>query len=146
MADAAVVLEFRRRDASPLTSDERSVVDGIVSRIRQLELVSELGETAVWRADDSFPEVGRFVVFELWGEDIELNVLETDGSIRPPRFVTRVIDGETIEVPEAPPEGNPGADEMLSLLLERNKARLEVGLRGLQLPAHLSAGASAEHW
>ena len=146
MRDAGVVLEVRRVDASPLTPGDHARVEAMVDELRGQELISELGMKAEWKADGSVPGVARVIVFELWSDDIDLNVLEPDGSIRPPTYVTQLIDGEEVDIPEAPPEGNPGPDEMLALLLERNRARLSSALAKVDVPSELSAAALSEQW
>jgi hypothetical protein len=146
MPDAGVVLEVRRVDGAALSRDDHARIEAVVDELRRQELVDELGSEAEWNADPSPPDVARFIVFKLWGDDIELHVLEPDGSIRPPMYETHLIEGEEVDVPGAPPEGNPDADEMLALLLDRNRSRLIRALTRVEAPAELRTAALAEHW
>ncbi len=90
-------------------------------RIRRF--TEKLDNPADWEELEAGPRRAVLVAFKHWGEDMDLNVLNPDGTISPPKFVLTTIEGQEVEVPGAPLPGNPGADEMLKLVLQRDLAR-----------------------
>jgi hypothetical protein len=152
MSDAGILLRIHSSDGRALGESERVRARAVVELVRQRSpgLAGELGQRPAWREVDMAPGVMSVVVFEHWGEDIDLNVLHPDGTITPPRFVRMIIDGEELEVPEASPPGNPDSDQMLMLILERDLARaqravVDAGIE-TELGDALAVEVVAEHW
>lgn len=142
MSDCAICLRCRSEGGGDLGPDKLQDLVKTLESEGRAGFKSTLGDAPSWTIVAS----GLIVIFQHWDEQAEELVETADGGVGLASYVTIVIDGDEVAVPDLP-EGNPPGEELLDRLLELDLELTRSWLAEItEVPAGIELTPTIEHW